>query len=269
MWELYDMNMSNLNISFDVPFVLTSLVLLTGFIALLDILFFAKKRSADKKQPIIIEYSRSFFPVLLLVLLIRSFLIQPYRVPTGSLIPTVLPGDFIVVSQYAYGLRLPVLNNKIFNIGEPKRGDIVLFRFPGDKSILYVKRVIGLPGDHVVYRNKVLIINNIIMMQTPFGMELDAEGGFSMPVQVRIENLDKVTHKIFIRPGYKEYEDVDVVVPQDSYFMMGDNRDGSNDSREWGFVPEENLVGRAFGIWMSWDSEKTGIRWERIGKKLY
>src|SRR3989304_8281118 len=245
--------MSNFNISFDVPFVLTSLVLLTGFIALLDILFFAKKRPVDKKQSIIIEYSRSFFPVLLLVLLIRSFLIQPYRVPTGSLVPTVLPGDFIVVSQYAYGLRLPVLNTKIFNIGEPKRGDIVLFRFPDDISIIYVKRVIGLPGDHVTYRNKILTVNNIVMQQMPFGMDLDTEGGFSVPVQVRIEKLDQVTHKIFIRPGYKESEDVDVVVPQNSYFMMGDNRDSSKDSREWGFVPEANLVGKAFGIWMSWD----------------
>lgn len=257
-----------MNISFDVPLVLTLLVLISGAVALSDILFFAKNRSSSKKQPLIFEYARSFFPVFLLVLLIRSFLIQPYRVPTGSLAPTVLPGDFIVVNQYAYGLRLPVLNIKFFNVGQPKRGDIALFRFPGDPSKLYVKRVIGLPGDHIVYRNKTLTINNNIMWQTPFGIDLDVERGIAFPVQVKIEQLDQITHKIFIRPGHKEWEQTDIVVPPDSYFMMGDNRDNSEDGRAWGFVPEKNLIGRAFGVWMSWDSEKTGIRWKRIGSKL-
>lgn len=263
------MNMSNLNISFDVPFVLTSLVLLTGIISLFDIIFFAARRKYSGKHSIIAEYSRSFFPVLLLVLVIRSFLIQPYRVPTGSLSPTVLPGDFIAVNQFAYGLRLPVLNCKIVNIGEPKRGDIALFRYPNDISILYVKRVVGLPGDHVVYRDKVLTINGKVMWQASIGMDLDISSGFSMPVQVKIEQLGDITHKIFINPGRNLWNTVvDVVVPEGSYFMMGDNRDNSEDSRSWGFVPEENLVGKAFGIWMSWNPEKHGIRWNRIGTKI-
>jgi len=260
--------MIKFNIFFDIAFVLTSLTLITGIISLLDVLVFSKKR-LHGKMPIVIEYARAFFPVFLLVLSIRSFLIQPYKVPTGSLEPTILPVEFIVVNQYAYGLRLPVLNTKILDIGEPKRGDIALFRFPKDPSMLFVKRVIGLPGDHIVYHNKILTINNKVVWQTPFGMDLDVEGGFPVPVQVRVENLDDVIHKIFIKPGYKEWENVDVVVPPGSYFMMGDNRDSSNDSREWGVVPEENLVGRAFGVWMSWDSGKHGIRWERIGTKIH
>jgi len=260
--------MSNMNLSFGVPLVLTLLALISGGIALVDILYLSKKRrSSHKKQPIIIEYARSFFPVFLLVLLIRSFIIQPYRVPTGSLAPTILPGDFVVVSQYAYGLRLPVLNKKVFDIGEPKRGDIVLFRFPDDLTI-YIKRVVGLPGDHIVYRDKILTVNNDIAWQVPLGMELDVEDGFSVPVQLRMEHLGSVIHKIFIRPGYQEWESIDLIVPPRSYFMMGDNRDNSGDSRKRGFVPEENLIGKAFGVWMSWDSEKYGIRWRRIGNKL-
>ncbi|MBU0743748.1 MAG: signal peptidase I [Gammaproteobacteria bacterium] len=262
--------MSNLVIAFDVPSVLTALVFISGIIALLDILVFSKKRPKDKKIPLWSEYARSFFPIFLLVLCIRSFLIQPYRVPTGSLAPTVLPGDFIVVNQYAYGLRLPVLNAKVLNIREPKRGDIALFRYPGDLNKLYVKRVIGLPGDHIVYRNKTLSINGDVAWQTPFGMALDTDGnGFVTPVQVKIENLGKVVHKIFVKSGYKEWENIDIVVPPASYFMMGDNRDNSEDGRSWGFVPEANLVGKAFATWMSWDSEKNSVRWKRIGKSLY
>lgn len=256
-------------LSFDVPLILTLLVLVSGAIALIDFLFFARKRVAGTRPFWVVEYARSFFPVFLSVLLIRSFLIQPYRVPTGSLAPTVLPGDFIVVNQFAYGLRLPVLNTKILSIGEPKRGDIMLFRFPKDPKVLFVKRVIGLPGDHVIYRNKVLIVNNNTMWQTAYGMDLYVEDGFSMPVHVKIEKLDQLIHKIFVKPGHREWENVDVVVPPGSYFVMGDNRDNSDDSRSWGFVPEANLIGKAFGVWMSWDSEKTNVRWERIGTKLY
>jgi len=256
-----------MKIYFDVPFFLTSLVLISGGVALFDILFLAKKRGR-KQQPVVVEYAYSFFPMLLLVWAIRSFLIQPYRVPTGSLEPTIFPGEFIVVNQFAYGLRLPVLNTKLLNIGEPQRGDIALFRYPKNPGVVYVKRVIGLPGDHVVYKDKILNINGKQMQQEPLGMDLDTEGKFSTPVQVRMEHLGKVDHKIYIRPGRKEWEKIDVVVPQGSYFMMGDNRDSSEDGRAWGFVPEENLIGKAFGVWMSWDSEGSSIRWNRIGSKI-
>ena len=256
-----------MNFSFDLPFILTSLVLISGVITLVDILFLAKKRVANKKQPLVIEYARSFFPMLLLVWVIRSFLIQPYRVPTGSLEPTILPGDFIVVNQFAYGFRFPIFNIKFFDVGEPKRGDIVLFHSPVDPIIL-VKRVIGLPGDHVVYKNKILTINGHQISQKPAGLDLDVEDKFFTPVQVKVEQLDNVEHKIFIKSGYNEWEKIDVIVPTGSYFMMGDNRDSSADSRFFGFVPEKNLIGKAFGIWMSWDSGGMRVRWKRIGQKI-
>jgi signal peptidase I len=258
----------NMHIYFDFPFLLTSLVILSGLIALIDLLFFASKRKArGAKDPWIAEYAKSFFPVLLLVLLVRSFIIQPYRVPTGSLEPTVLPGDFIVVKQFSYGLRLPVLNTKIFGIGEPKRGDIALFRFPKDPSTLYVKRVIGLPGDHIEYKNKILFINGVVATQEKVGLDLDVEHSFAVPVERRSENLLGIKHQIFVNNEISA-QDVVVTVPAGQYFMMGDNRDDSDDSRDWGFVPEANLVGPAFGVWMSWDAQENKVRWSRIGHAL-
>lgn len=263
-----------MNLSVDFPFILTSLVLLSGIISLIDILFLAKKRAASgKKMSWIVEYSRSFFLVLFLVWVIRSFIFQPYRVPTGSLEPTILPGDFIAVSQFSYGLRLPVIHTKILNIGEPKTGQIVLFRWPVNSSILFVKRVIGTPGDHVIYKNKVLYINGKEMKQTYVGKGFDIEPGEkSRPVIIKQENLNGAKHLIQLAAKGGETENFDIIVPKGMYFMMGDNRDDSDDSRMWGFVPEQNLVGEAFGIWMSWDSRaKWGvhkIRWSRIGKGL-
>lgn len=257
-----------MNMSFDFPLILTLLVVVTGVISLIDIIFFAKKRkAAGKKKPtVLIEYSRSFFPVLLVVLLIRSFLVQPYRVPTGSLEPTIMPGDFIAVNQFAYGLRLPVINTKIVAIGEPKRGDIALFRWPDNPSIIFVKRVVGVPGDHIVYRNKILSINGKICAQKLLGTALDIEPDMvPIPVQRKLENLVGVKHQIFIRKVGGETGSIDLVVPKGFYFMMGDNRDDSDDSRDWGFVPEANLVGKAMFIWFSWNSETSSVRWHRIG----
>lgn len=252
----------------DFPFILTMLVLVTGLIALADIMFFEKKRAIDATPPFVIETSRSIFPVLLLVLIIRSFIIQPYRVPTGSLEPTVLPGDFIAVQQFAYGLRLPVLNHKIAKVGEPKRGDIALFHWPVNTKFLFVKRVIGLPGDHIVYRNKILTINGKEMTQENVGKAKDIEEEGLVDVDQRIENLDGVKHNIFVKADRMDPVDIDVTVPEGHYFMMGDNRDNSDDSRYWGFVPESFLIGKAFGIWLSWDSIDHRIRWNRIGKAV-
>lgn len=251
----------------DFPLVLVILTFVCGLIWLIDVLFLAKSRKKlGKKMPAWIDYGRSFFPVFLLVLIIRSFVIQPFRVPTGSLEPTILPNDFVAVNQFAYGLRLPVLNTKILNIGEPKRGDIVVFRFPGDTKVDYVKRVVGIPGDHIVYKNRILYINGQEMPQKYINDVVDIEPTGNMPSQLMEEDLMGVKHKIILhKDQYKETSDVDVVVPQGMYFMMGDNRDGSADSRYWGFVPEENLVGKAFLIWLSWDGDKHTIRWSRIG----
>ena len=255
----------------DFPLILTSLVLLSGMVALIDLLFLRKKRQlAAKKDPVIVDYARSFFPILLIVLIIRSFIIQPYRVPTGSLEPTVLPGDFIAVEQYSYGMRLPVIHTKILNVGEPKVGDIALFRWPVDPSKIFVKRVIGTPGDHIVYKDKVLYINGKVATQSYIGEGLDSEPGMpSLPVIEKQENLMGMKHLIQVKSTGGATQNYDFVVPKKMYFMMGDNRDNSEDSRFWGFVPENDLVGKAFIIWMSWDSDADWlhkIRWHRIGE---
>lgn len=254
----------------DFSFYLTLAVVVTGVIALFDTLFLEKKRrQTGTKQPALVEYARSFFPVLLAVLIIRSFIAQPYRVPSSSLAPTILPGDFIAVKQYEYGLRLPVLNTKIVNIHEPKHGQIFLFRNPLDPNITFVKRVVGVPGDHIEYKNKVLYINGVEAKQKLLEPThyIDENGIYYTENRME-EDLDGVKHSIFVQPEGGETQDVDVVVPAGHYFAMGDNRDNSGDSRYFGFVPEENLIGQAFLIFMSWDSGASGlekVRWQRIG----
>jgi signal peptidase I len=259
-----------MNIYFDFPFILTSLTLVSGVLALIDILFFTSNRKKTSKKPLIFEYARSFFPMFLAVLIIRSFIVQPYRVPTGSLSPTVLPGDFIAVNQFAYGLRLPLINYKIIPINEPKRGDIVLFRWPQDPRVIFVKRVVGLPGDHIIYKNKILTINNIEATQKFISKELSISAD-KMPITAlkKSEDLLGIKHQIFVyEPDNSLIKDLEIIVPKNQYFVMGDNRDDSNDSRYWGFVPEENLIGKAFIIWMNWNSENYKITWNRIGKSI-
>jgi signal peptidase I len=259
--------------AFYFPLILTLVVLLTGIVTLLDKLLWEPKRkhaadnvNAGIKIPKFIEYSRSFFPVLLIVLLIRSFIFQPYRVPTGSLEPTILPGDMLVVSQFSYGLRLPVIHKKIINIGEPKRGDIVVFRNPENPKMDLVKRVIGVPGDHIQYRDKVLYINGQQAEQQFIASTVDHE--IEQPVIEKQENLLGIKHNIFIWPIGGDNRSYDVTVPDGNYFMMGDNRDDSGDSRYWGFAPEANIIGKAKYIILSWDSQKHQIRSQRLFKSI-
>ncbi len=220
------------------------------------------------KEPLLVEYSRSFFPIILVVLLLRSFVIEPFRIPSASMMPTLLVGDFILVNKYAYGMRLPIVGTKIVEVGEPKRGDVVVFRFPKDPSVDYIKRVVGLPGDRVAYYNKMLFINGKPAEQKSLGLYTGVGAGLNMSgASLREENLDGVKHQILIETSRKLVEG-EFVVPEGQYFVMGDNRDNSNDSRYWGTVPEENLVGRAFMIWMNWDSSKGGVNWERIGNSI-
>lgn len=257
------------------PVTLTALVAGCGLIALIDMLFFQRKRKAqDYPLPVIVENARSFFWVLLVVWIIRSFIVQPYRVPTGSLQPTVKPGDFLLVNQYAYGLNFPVGNHKLVEIGKPKRGDIVLFYAPPDPSIVYVKRLIGLPGDRIEYRNKVLWINGQEMKQDLIKKTVDDEPAVTgsnpeehIPVDEKEENLGGVKHRMYvISEGMQSSNDFAVTVPPGHYFMMGDNRDNSDDSRMWGFVPENYLIGKAFLVWLSWDSLKSELRWDRMAQ---
>lgn len=255
---------------FDFAFYFTIAVIVTGLITLADKIFFRKRRKAEQKPNWIIEYSRSFFPVLLVVWVVRSFIVQPYRVPTGSLEPTILPGDFIAVNQFAYGLRFPIGNFTLVPIGQPKRGDIVLFRYPVNPSLIFVKRVIGLPGDHIEYLNKVLYINGKRIPQTYVGKGSDLDATeYKLPVMIKEENLMGVKHKIFLWFSGGDTNAYDFYVPKGMYFMMGDNRDNSDDSRDWGFVSEHQLIGKAFMVWMSWDSHDHRIRWHRIGTMIH
>jgi signal peptidase I len=252
---------------------LTLLVAGTGMIALIDRLFVHKKRMAEERaRPLIVENAYAFFGVLLLVWAIRSFLIQPYRVPTGSLLPTIEPGDFLAVNQFAYGFRFPVINKKLVAVAEPKRGEIALFYYPVDPNVVFIKRVIGLPGDHIEFKNKVLYINGKEMKQTFIESAVDHEPATEnnpeehLPIVIKQENLDGIKHRIYMSPFDTALSaDFNVDVPAGNYFMMGDNRDNSGDSRVWGFVPEKNLIGKALVIWMNWDPLSNKPKWHRIG----
>lgn len=264
---------------FDFSFVLAALVLLTGVIWAVDAWLLKPKRLAagsaaaapaaeitPVREPVVVEYARSFFPVLLIVLVVRSFLFEPFRIPSDSMMPTLLAGDFIFVGKYSYGLRLPVVNSKVVSLGQPKRGDVVVFRLPSDPSVNYIKRLVGLPGDHVVVRNEQVYING-----EPMAVELKGqynEHGYS-GAQLGIENLAGAKHQVMYLPGGFA-RDFDAVVPAGHYFFMGDNRDNSRDSRfyEVGFVPEENLVGRATIIWLNWKISDMPI-WSRIGTRIH
>ncbi|HHH47022.1 MAG TPA: signal peptidase I [Thiotrichales bacterium] len=251
--------------NFDFPLFLVLATLITGLIALFDRLWWRSKRPPEAKEPVVVEYSRAFFPVILAVLVLRSFVAEPFRIPSGSMMPTLLVGDFILVNKFTYGLRLPVLNTKIVELDEPKRGDVVVFRYPENPSIDYIKRVVGLPGDHVAYHDKVLRINGRLMPQEPVGTYVGT--GASLPstgAMELIEDLDGVKHHILVHPGAPGREG-EWDVPAGHYFVMGDNRDNSRDSRYFGFVPEENLIGKAFMIWMNWDPVEHRVTWQRIG----
>lgn len=246
--------------------ILVVLSALTGFIVLLDKLFWAKQRGAGQQEPKIIEHARAFFPVFLAVLALRSFLVEPFRIPSGSLEPTLNVGDFVAVNKFAYGVRLPLLEKKIIKVGEPKTGQIAVFRWPPDPSFDYIKRVIGTPGDVIAYHDKQLTVNGKPAKQTFVEYTIDASSGRT--VARYKENLNGVTHNIYINPN-EPAVDFDVTVPKGAYFMLGDNRDDSADSRFWGFVSEENLRGRAFLVWMSWNGKKGTVRWKNIGRVIH
>lgn len=233
----------------------------------------AGSESQDKEVelPAMVDYARSFFPIFLIVLLLRGFVAEPFRIPSGSMMPTLLVGDFILVNKFAYGLRLPVTKTKIMEVGEPQRGDVVVFRYPKDPSVDYIKRLIGLPGDHISYNNKELRVNGVpveladIGEYQPVGSGMRAKG--SLERNELFQDVE-IAHKILVHPERKgcPLPVNGIMVPEGYYFMMGDNRDDSNDSRCWGFVPEANLVGKAFMIWLSLDWKRQGlIDWGRPG----
>jgi len=217
---------------------------------------------SERRDNIVVEYSRSFFPVLLFVLIIRSFVFEPFRIPSGSMMPTLLQGDYIFVKKYSYGLRLPVVETKILETGEPERGDVVVFRLPSEPSVNYIKRVVGLPGDEVVYRGHELTING-----EPVGLVRDATEPAHGGIPQFTETLGDREHAILISRPENTMADGVYVVPEGSYFVMGDNRDNSRDSRYIGPIPETHLVGEAVRIWMHMDGLEWP-RWSRIGTKI-
>jgi len=277
------------------PAILVAAVFITGGIWLIDILMFAPRRRAmaadaaenntapeeimrRTREPILVEYARSFFPVILVVLLLRSFLVEPFRIPSSSMMPTLLVGDFILVNKFAYGVRLPVLHTKIIETDSPKRGDVAVFRYPRNTSVDYIKRIVGVPGDEISYRNKVLYVNGQPMPQMPIGRYTGIGSGMSSTGSLHsIETINDVEHSVLIRVGTPDFPPGcqvllrgPIKVQEGQYFAMGDNRDNSNDSRCWGLVSEENLVGQAFAIWMSWDSQRSGfpVAWDRLGESI-
>ncbi|MDV6343727.1 MULTISPECIES: signal peptidase I [unclassified Nitrosomonas] len=261
------------------PLVLFILLIVTGSIWLLDFLFLKRKRGEGIEEPWWVEYPKSFFPIILIVFCLRSFLVEPFKIPSGSMIPTLLVGDFILVNKFTYGIRLPVINQKVIEMNHPKRGEVMVFRYPEDPSIDYIKRVIGLPGDIVTYRNKKLSINGV-----PVERELDGdykyiESGLAYVYTQRFKELigDK-SYNILINQEmpnmllssihyfpFRENCAFDKTgftckVPEGNYFTLGDNRDGSSDSRYWGFVPEKNIVGKAFMVWWNFsDLSRIGL----------
>ncbi len=257
--------------NFDFAALLVFLTLISGLIWALDAIFLAPGRhraiqeeglEEGARTPVLVEYARSFFPVFLIVLILRSFIAEPFRIPSASMMPTLLIGDFILVNKYDYGLRLPVINTEVADLGEPARGDIAVFRYPKDPSTPYIKRIIGLPGDHIDYRDKVLYINGERIEQTRIGPYEGHNSSRDMNgLIVELEHLPETPHEILLDQERAGFE-IDTVVPEGHYFVMGDNRDHSSDSRFWGFVPDDNLIGRAFLIWMNWDG---GVNIERLG----
>ncbi|MGO2133086.1 MAG: signal peptidase I [Halomonas sp.] len=247
----------------DFALLLVIAVAVTGAITLLDTLWWRPARKAraaaeaghsdvagkSVREPWPVDYARSFFPVLLIVLVVRSFIVEPFQIPSGSMRPTLEVGDFILVNKFAYGLRLPAVNTRVLEVNDPERGDVMVFRFPGDPSINYIKRVVGLPGDLVRYEDKQLYVNGEPVAKRALG-----DAGNEAPGELAFEELlGESTHLIYNNPQDPGPQIREIEVPEGMYFTMGDNRDHSNDSRYWGFVPEDNIVGKAFAVWMHWD----------------
>lgn len=269
--------------------ILFLLTVVTGVVWLADKLYLARRRAKDQPEPWWIEYPKSFFPVLLLVFLLRSFLAEPFRIPSSSMRPTLVVGDYILVNKFSYGLRLPIVEQKLVPISDPQRGDVVVFRYPVNPSQDFIKRVVGVGGDVVEYRDKQLSVNGNPLPQRP-------DGSYSYLEGLRFETTERRREQARASDGPREYtiavnaqapsvlqggvrpfpgrENCDYNergftcrVPPGQYFMMGDNRDASDDSRYWGFVPDDHIRGRAFFIWFNWD-DIASLAFQRVGSGI-
>ena len=277
--------------SINLPLILTLAVLVTGLVWLFDALVLSRPRkekvaavekqfsgmelqseqqknayeeakSVAAKEPLLVEYSKSFFPVLFIVFFLRSFLVEPFQIPSGSMIPTLEVGDFILVNKFAYGVRAPVLNKEIIPIGKPQRGDVMVFFPPHAPETYYIKRVIGVPGDHISYNNHVLTLNGKVI-EEKLVAELPAGAPVLRMVTETIDGKEFTTYK-HLNPSRLSIQG-SWVVPEGHYFMMGDNRDNSLDSREWGMVSEDAIVGKAFAVWMHWEKFLSLPSFDHVG----
>ena len=254
--------------------VLLTATTLTGLIWLVDTLAFRKQRGATAQDPVLVEMAKSFFPVILIVFMLRSFLFEPFKIPSGSMVPTLQVGDFILVNKYTYGIRIPVINKKIADMNSPQRGDVMVFRYPEDMSKDFIKRVIGTPGDTITYRDKRLTLNGKPVVTVATGSYTDTESGAVRFFETFTEQLAGKPHQMMVDPRFPSldlarvrqfpnksnctYNDdgMSCKVPAGHFLMMGDSRDNSDDGRYWGFVPEENIVGKAVLVWMNFSSFK-------------
>jgi signal peptidase I len=266
--------------------ILFILLVITGLVTLLDKLVWSKRRAEGEEEPWWIEYPKSFFPVILIVFLLRSFLVEPFKIPSSSMRPTLEVGDFILVNKFTYGIRLPIVEKKIIDINQPQRGDVLVFRYPLDPSLDYIKRVVGVPGDEVVYKDKQLIVNGQPQVLKPDGSYSYLEGTLAFVTTQRFEEkLGNAVHDVAHLPdappvrmgGVRTFPGREncvynesgftCKVPPGSYFMMGDNRDNSEDSRYWGFVPDDHIRGKAFFVWWNWD-DVSSFAFKRIGRGI-
>lgn len=232
-------------------------------------LFFWKGRWFLQRESVVVEYYEAIVMAVGIALLVRTFVIEPFKIPSGSMIPTLLVGDYLFVSKFAYGHRIPYTKERLFMGEGPKRGDIAVFEYPRDPSKDYIKRIVGLPGDRIIYQDKRLYINDVpIKYDEVGGYTYRNEKGLEVDSSQFIEQLDGVPHSILVRPFSFSDQITDEVVPPGHYFVIGDNRDNSNDSRFWGFVPAHGLVGRAVAIFWSWDGQNNRLRWDRLGNPV-
>lgn len=294
---------------FDLETVLALLTFLTGSVWLLDALFFARARrrriavvdgpaapavagarpAGKRRDPLVVEYARSFFPLVLIVLLLRSFVVAPFHIPSSSMVPTLLVGGFILVNKFDYGLRLPVINTKIIPVGQPRRGDVLVFHYPEASARLYcqgnplcadtggmrevyssagtdyIKRIIGLPGDRIAYRGGTLYVNGKAMQDKVLGLYT---GNDALGATLLQEKSGKLTHDILAFRGQVGPQG-EWTVPPRNYFVLGDNRGNSFDSRYWGFVPASDIVGRAFFVWFNIDAFRNSALWHRVGGVIH
>ncbi len=273
----------------DFPLILVILVFGSGLIWVLDAIFLARGRKAacgalreeypdwategseqvsayqarvaqSASEPVLVEYAKSFFPVLFVVFVLRSFLVEPFQIPSSSMVPTLQVGDYILVNKYTYGIRLPVIRTKVMALNEPKRGDVMVFFPPHMNDTYFIKRVIGLPGDKIDYRDKKIYVNDTLVERDALAELPDGKSRYKL----ELETLGEARH-LMQTDMARQARSFSVVVKPGHYFMMGDNRDNSSDSRVWGQVPEQDIVGKAFAIWMHWDTLFSVPSFSRVG----